>query len=155
MGIKITLFITLMIYALVISQSLFYFLAMTRTMKKMQAPTYIETRNLLTRALAVPLQCVYYIAMAATVLLAAFCVVNPTGVLFISSLIALAALLADALLAVKGNIPLNEMISNWTTAEYPSNWKKYQLKWFRLYHIRQVINLTGFVSLVAGWVFGV
>lgn len=154
MGIKITLFITVLMYALVISQSFFYILAMTSTMKKMQAPTYIETRNLLTTRLEEPLQWVYYITMTATVLLSAFCVVNPSGLLFICSIIALVALLADALLAVKGNIPLNKLISSWTSSNYPPNWKKYQSRWFTLYHVRQALNITGFVSLLAGWVFG-
>ena len=155
MEIKITLFITLVMYALVISQSFFYILAMTSTLKKMQVSTYIETRNLLTNTLDVPLRWVYYITMAATVLLIAFCVVNPSGPLFICATIALVALLADALLAVKGNIPLNKFISSWTSANYPPNWKQYQSKWFTLYRVRQALNITGFISLLGALVFGI
>lgn len=154
MGIKITLFITVLMYALVISQSLFYMMALTSTLKKMQAPTYIETRNLLTSQLKEPLQWIYYITMAASVLLSAFSVVNPSGPLFICSIIALLALLADALLAIKGNIPLNTLISSWTSTNYPSNWKKYQTRWFHLYHVRQALNIAGFISLLAGWALG-
>jgi uncharacterized membrane protein len=80
--------------------------------------------------------------------------VNPTGLLFITSIIALAALLADALLAVKGNIPLNNYIDSWTTASYPENWQQYRSKWFSLYHIRQALNITGFIALLAGLIFG-
>ena len=155
MAIKITLFITLLMYAIVISQSFFYILAMSSTLKKMQAETYIETRNLLTKTLETPLQLVYYTALGASVLLTAFCVVNPTGLLFICSVIALVTLVADALLATKGNIPLNKLINNWTTLNYPSDWKQYRSKWFTLYHVRQVLNITGFVSLLAGLIFGI
>ena len=155
MEIKITLFITLLMYAFVISQSFFYILAMSNTLKKMQAETYIETRNLLTENLQTPLQLVYYTTLGASVLLTAFCVVNPSGWLFICSVIALIALLADVLLAVKGNIPLNKFINSWTPVNYPSNWKQYRSKWFTLYHIRQALNITGFLSLLAGWVFGI
>jgi uncharacterized membrane protein len=154
MEIKITLFITLLMYAIVISQSFFYILAMSGTLKKMQAQTYIETRNLLTKKLETPLQVVYYTTLAASILLTAFCVVNPTGLLFITSVVALAALLADALLAVKGNIPLNNYINSWTTANYPENWQQYRSKWFSLYHIRQALNITGFIALLAGLIFG-
>lgn len=154
MIIKITLFITLLLYAFVISQSFFYILAMSSTLKKMQAATYIETRNLLTEKLQAPLQIVYYAALSASVLLTAFCVVNPGGLLFISSVIALAALVADVWLAVKGNIPLNNYINSWTSASYPENWTQYRSKWFNLYHIRQALNITGFVALLAGLVFG-
>ena len=154
MAIKITLFITLLMYAMVISQSFFYILAMSVTLKKMRAQTYIETRNLLTEHLQAPLQVVYYTTLAASVLLTAFCVVNPGGILFITSLIALVALLADVLLALKGNIPLNEFINSWTSQDYPYNWRQYRAKWFSLYHIRQALNITGFVSLLAGLIFG-
>ncbi len=153
MAIKITLFITLLMYAFVISQSFFYLLAMTSTLKKMEAPAYIETRNLLTRALDVPLQWVYYLTLAGTLLLIAFCVVNPSGLLFICSVIAFVALAADALLAVKGNIPLNKAINSWTQSDYPANWTQYRSKWFSLYQVRQALNITGFVSLLAGWIF--
>jgi uncharacterized membrane protein len=154
MEIKITLFITLLLYAFVISQSFFYILAMSSTLKKMQAGTYIETRNLLTQTLQAPLQVVYYTALGATLLLTAFCVVNPGGWLFISSLIALVVLIADVLLAIKGNIPLNNYINSWTANNYPENWKQYRSKWFSLYHIRQALNITGFISLLAGLIFG-
>ena len=136
MAIKITLFITLLMYAVVISQSFFYILAMSVTLKKMQAQTYIETRNLLTANLQAPLQIVYYTTLSASVLLTAFCVVNPGGLLFITSLIALVALLADVVLALKGNIPLNNFINSWTSANYPDNWQHYRAQWFGLYHIR-------------------
>ena len=154
MAIKITLFITLLMYAVVISQSIFYILAMAGTMKRMQAETYIETRNLLTPKLETPLQIVYYTALSASVLLTAFCVVNPNGLLFITSAIAFVALLTDALLAVKGNIPLNKFINSWTSGNYPQNWKQYRAQWFTLYHIRQALNITGFVSLLGGLIFG-
>jgi hypothetical protein len=155
MEIKITLFITLVMYALVISQSFFYILAMTSTLKKMQAATYIETRNLLTDTLDVPLRWVYYITLSAIVLLIAFCVVNPSGSLFKCAVVALVALIADALLALRGNIPLNKFISSWTIANYPPNWKQYQAKWFTLYRVRQALNITGFLSLLAALVFGI
>ena len=155
MEIKITLFVTLLMYAFVISQSFFYILAMSSTLKKMKAGTYIETRNLLTENLQTPLQLVYYGALGASLLLASFCVLNPGGWLFITSVIALVALLADVLLAVKGNVPLNKFINSWTSNNYPENWKHYRSRWFNLYHVKQALNITGFVSLLAGLIFGI
>ncbi len=155
MAIKITLFITVLMYAMVISQSFFYMMAMTGTLKKMQAATYIETRNLLTKKLETPLQIIYYSALASSLLLTAFSVVNPSGLLFKASFISLIILVADALLAVKGNIPLNKFINKWTPTAYPENWKEYRRRWFTLYHIRQVINITGFIILLMGFIFGI
>ena len=82
----------MLLYVFVISQSFFYILAMSSTLKKMQAETYIETRNLLTETLRTPLQIIYYATLGSSVLLTSFCVVNPSGWLFISSIIALDSL---------------------------------------------------------------
>jgi hypothetical protein len=154
MEIKITLFITLMLYAFVISQSFFYILAMSNVLKNMQPATYIESRKLLDKSLRTSLSIVYYSALIASVALVAFCVINPTGVLFICSLVALAALIADLVLTIKGNRPINETINTWSASDYPANWKEYRSKWFMVYNIRQVANIIGFVSLLAGLIFG-
>jgi hypothetical protein len=154
MEIKITLFITLLLYAFVISQSLFYILAMSNVLKNMQPATYIESRKLLDKNLRASLPVVYYLALIASIALTAFCVINPSGVLFIGSVIALAALLADLVLTIKGNRPINETINTWSASDYPANWKEYRAKWFMVYNIRQVANIIGFVSLLAGLVFG-
>jgi hypothetical protein len=154
MEIKITLFITLLSYAFVISQSLFYLLAMARVLKTMQPATYIESRQLLDKNLQVSLKSVYYLALIASIALASFCVVNPSGLLFTCSIIALLTLVADILLSLKGNVPLNGIINSWTTTEYPANWETYRSRWFTIYTIRQAANITGFVSLLAGLIFG-
>lgn len=154
MEIKIALFITLILYAVVISQSFFYILAMSNTMKNMQAAVYIESRKLLDRNLQSSLQTVYYLALAASVLLIAFCITNPSGLLFICSVAALALLLVDVVLALKGNIPLNKIFNSWTSSQYPDNWQEYRAKWFIIYNLRQFANIIGFVILLTGLVFG-
>jgi hypothetical protein len=154
MEIKITLFITILLYAFVISQSFFYILAMSNVLKNMQPATYIESRKLLDKNLRGSLPVVYYSALIASIALTTFCVINPSGVLFICSVIALAALIADLVLTVKGNMPINETINTWTASDYPANWKEYRSKWFMVYNMRQVVNIIGFVSLLAGLIFG-
>ena len=75
MEIKITLFATILLYALVISQSLFYILAMSDVLKKMEAASYIESRQLLDRKLSASLPFVYYMALLSSIALITFCVV--------------------------------------------------------------------------------
>jgi hypothetical protein len=155
MAIKITLFITLVCYAFVVCQSFFYILALSGATKKMDASAYIETRKLIDKELSTSLYIVYYLALAASIALTAFSVVNPQGILFISSVVALVALVADILLSVKGNIPINRTINSWTTNEYPANWQQYRSRWFSLYQIRQFVNIIGFIALLAAIVFGI
>lgn len=154
MEIKITLFITLLLYAFVISQTFFYILAMSRVTKSMQPVTYIESRHLLDKNLQSSLSLVYYLALAASFALTSFCVINPSGVLFICSIISLVSLIIDVALSLKGNVPLNKIINTWTASNYPANWKEYRSKWFMIYNIRQIANIIGFVSLLAGLIFG-
>lgn len=154
MEIKISLFITLILYTAVISQSFFYMLAMSNVMKSMDASCYIEARHLLDKNLKTSLAGVYYLALLASIALTAFSVTNPGGFLFICSIIALVALVIDVLLTVKGNQPLNKIINSWSVANYPPDWTRYRSKWFTFYNIRQVINLTGFIILLAGMIFG-
>jgi hypothetical protein len=154
MEIKITLFTTLILYAVVISQSFFYILAMSSVTKSMQPATYIESRQLLDKSLQHTLRIVYYLALASSVLLVSFCVTNPSGILFICTIIALISLVADIVLSLKGNVPLNKIINTWSASAYPSNWKEYRAKWLSIYSIRQVANIIGFVSLLTGLIFG-
>jgi hypothetical protein len=154
MEIKITLFITIMLYSVVTSQSFFYMLAMSDTMKNMQAATYIESRKLLDKNLLGSLQPIYYLTLAASFALVVFCVTNPSGMLFICAIIALILLLVDSVLAIKGNIPLNKIFNSWTASAYPDNWKEYQSRWFTIYNVRQAANILGFLVLVSGLIFG-
>ena len=154
MEIKITLFITLLLYSFVISQSFFYILAMSRVSKSMQAATYIESRQLLDKNLQSSLSLVYYLALAVSIALTSFCVINPSGILFSCSVISLISLTIDIILSLKGNVPLNKIINTWTTSDYPANWKEFRSKWFQIYNLRQVANIIGFVSLLAGLIFG-
>lgn len=150
MAIKISLFITLSLYATVISQSLFYILALSRTMKNMQVATYIESRKLLDSSLRNSLSTVYYLTLAASILLTGFASTNPSGILFICSIVALISLVVDVALTLSRNIPLNNVINTWTPTDHPANWKEYRTRWFHFYQLRQVANITGFAALLAG-----
>jgi len=154
MEIKITLFTTLLLYAFVISQSFFYILAMSRVTKSMQAVTYIESRQLLDKNLQSSLSLVYYLALASSIALTAFCVINPSGILFVCSVVSLVSLIIDVVLTLRGNVPLNKIINTWTASNYPADWKVYRSKWFFVYNLRQVANIIGFISLLAGLIFG-
>ncbi len=155
MEIKITLFITLLLYAAVISQSFFYMLAMSNVMKNMQATAYIEARQLLDKNLRSRLTGVYYCALIASVALTSFSVTNPKGMLFICSIIALFALIIDVILTIKGNKPLNKVFNSWTISNYPADWSQYRNRWFAFYNVRQIVNISGFIVLLAGLVFGI
>ncbi len=120
----------------------------------MQAATYIESRHLLVKNLKKNLSYVYYFALISCIILTAFCVTNPSGLLFSRSVIALIALAIDLALIIKISLPLNRVINSWTPADYPGNWTTYRNRWLSVYSIRQTANIIGFTSLLAGIIFG-
>jgi hypothetical protein len=74
--------------------------------------------------------------------------------IFIFSAIAFVALIAEILLTLKGNLPINDIINTWSPGNYPANWEAVRKKWFAVYQYRQIATIVGFVSLLIGGVFG-
>ncbi|MFT3911896.1 MAG: hypothetical protein QM737_20900 [Ferruginibacter sp.] len=154
MEINIILFINLLLYAVLVSQSFAYIIALSNMQKNLSAITYIEVRQLLDRNFRKKYTWVVYMVLLSSTVLSVLCSVQPDCILFITSIIALGALIIDVLLAVKGNMPINAAINNWTSENYPGNWNEYRNKWFSIYTKRQVATIIGFLSLLTGVVFG-
>jgi hypothetical protein len=144
MNIKITLFITLFLYAVIISQRMFYILGMSKVLNGMQAIACIDTRKLPGQHLRASPRIVYYVSLIASVALIAFCLVNSSGLLFICTVIAPVCLLVDLVLTGKGNIPINKIFNSWMATDYPADRQQYRSRWFSFYHMRQHANMIGF-----------
>jgi hypothetical protein len=148
-----TQFLDLLAYAFVASQPMFYLLAMSKTVKQMRAESFIELRNLLNRHLQISLRVTYYLSLLMSLIWCYFTTESHSEILIITSFLALIMLLVDIVLLLKGDQPINKVISTWNAESYPDNWEDYREKWFFHYHIRQIAGLIGFLSLLAGAVF--
>jgi len=151
---KITILLNLVSFAFVVSQPLFYILAMSEAQKSLRPSSYVELRNLLDKKLQVNLRIVYYTTIFSNLLLILVSMYVQSTVLLVTSIIAMGSLIADMILLFKGNIPVNKAIQTWTPENFPPDWKNYRNKWFFYYHRRQVVDIIGFFSLLAGAVFG-
>ncbi|MEI9955433.1 MAG: hypothetical protein WDM90_03780 [Ferruginibacter sp.] len=96
---------------------------------------------------------VIYAALLANLLLVITTIKNPGSIVFITAAIALVCLIADILLTLKGNLPINDIINQWSADNYPANWQAFRTKWFTIFQYRQVATIIGFVSLLIGVVF--
>ena len=153
MEINIVIFITLLAYSLVVSQSFSYIIALTDAQKNMQAATYIELRKLLDKNFRKKYSFVIYLSLISSVVLTILTSMNTSSMLFIGSSIALLALVIDIALTLKGNMPINNLINTWSADNYPSNWKSYRAKWLSVFEKRQIANIIGFLSLLFGAIF--
>ncbi len=151
---KIILLITLLAYSIIVSQSFMYILALKNVQLSLEAKLYIEFRKLIDTSMRSNFKYVIYIALLANLLLVISNIKNPGSLLFITAAVAFICLLADTLLTLKGNLPVNDVINTWTAESFPVNWAEYRTKWLNIFQYRQIANITGFVSLLTGTVFG-
>lgn len=151
---KIIFFLTLLTYSIIVSQSFMYMLALKDVQLNLQAGPYTEVRKLIDTSMRGNFKYVIYAALLFSLLLVVLNIKNPGSLVFITASIAFVALVADTLLTVKGNLPINDIINTWTADNIPANWADYRATWFRIFQYRQVANITGFVSLLVAAVFG-
>ncbi len=154
MATKIILLVTLLAYSIIVSQSFMYILALKNVQLSLDANPYIEFRKLIDTSMRINFKYVIYSALLANLLLVISTIKNPGSLLFITAAVAFICLIADTLLTVKGNLPVNDIINTWTAESFPSNWADYRTKWLTIFQYRQMANITGFVSLMIGAVFG-
>ena len=154
MEIKIIMLVNLLAYSFIVSQSFSYIIALRNVQESMGAANYIELRHLLDKNYQVKFRIVIYVSLLSCSVLTILCSSDPDGLLFISSLIALIALIAEIILTLKGNVPINKVINTWSAESYPPDWKDYRAKWLSIYAKRQIVNITGFLSLLIGAIFG-
>jgi phosphate starvation-inducible membrane PsiE len=151
---KIIFTIALLAFAMIASQAFMYMLSLKQVQLNLGANSYIEIRKLIDISMRASFKYVIYVALLANVLLIIVTAKTPTSLVFISATIALVALVAEIVLTLKGNLPINDIINTWSVDNYPANWITLRDKWLTIFQYRQIASITGFVSLVVGAVFG-
>ena len=151
---KIILAITLLVYAIIASQAFMYMLSLKQVQLNLGATSYTEIRKLIDISMRASFKYVIYAALLANVLLVIATAKNPGSLVFITATFALLALVAEIVLTLKGNLPINDVINTWSADTIPANWTAFRDKWFIIFQYRQIASITGFISLLIGAVFG-
>ncbi len=154
MLVKVVFLFTLLAYSIIVSQSFMYILALKNVQFTLEANSFIELRKLIDVNMRDNFKYPVYAALFTSLLMVILTIKNPTSLLFITVAIAFIALIADTLLMMKGNLPINDVINTWSADNFPKNWSEYRAKWFTVFQYRQIANILGFVSLLIGAVFG-
>lgn len=154
MATKIIFTITLLAYAMIASQAFMYILSLKQVQLNLAGNAYTEIRKLIDNSMRVSFRYVIYAALLANVLLVIIAAKTPGSLVFISASIALLALVAEIMLTLKGNLPINDVINTWSADGIPANWGTFRDKWFAVFQYRQIASITGLVSLIIGAVFG-
>lgn len=154
MQLKIITFVTLVAYSSLVSQSFMYLIALRNVQQQATAEVYIELRHLLDKNFRSKYKYAFYSSLVSSTLLLIFSACNEGGLLMVGSIVAWMGIICDTVLTMKGNMPINNLINTWTKEKYPADWRMYRDHWLHIYRLRQVANLTGFLFLVAGIIFG-
>lgn len=151
--IRLAIIANLLAYSTVVSQPLFYLVALTSVQRALSGPAFVELRQRINAAMDRRIPALYLTTLVTTLVLLALSWRAGTWTLLITTIVALACLVADAALMVRKNVPINAVMSRWSTTNYPGDWELYRARWFEIFGYRQVVLLIGFVSLLFGAVF--
>ncbi len=150
---KIILLLSIIAYSVIVGQSYMYIVALKNVQTDMSAGSFIQLRQLLDTSFRNNYQYAVYAALITSLILVLINIKAPKSLLFITACVSFIALIADLLLMLKGNMPINDLINTWTSDHYPDNWAEYRAKWLQIFLYREVATITGFISLVIGAVF--
>lgn len=153
MEIKIVLFTTLLVYAVVVAQSFSYIISLRDVQKNMTAVQYISFRKLTDKNFRKKFTYIFYATLLSSTTLCLITLQKPGSMLFAGAVIAWLAFIADAWLMIKGNLPINNLINQWSEEQYPNDWYVSRDKWLKTFTGRQIANIAGFISLLAAAVF--
>ena len=145
--------VNLLVFALVASQPLFYAVALSHASRVLSAPAYIELRNAINPVMKRRVPVMYLGALASGIGVWVSSVLAGERWMAATSAVALAALVGDAVLMLRENVPINGVIETWTPTRYPADWETYRTRWMAIFAVRQLLLGAGFVSLLAGAVF--
>jgi magnesium-transporting ATPase (P-type) len=142
----------LLLYIVLASQGIFYFLAVADACQTLPLDAFIEFRKAVERVIEMPLKCLYCssILLALSILICQ--IKNVHSVLFYTVLISLGFLLADVVLAVTRSMPLNALIREYTPFSNQHSYEAIRSQWLFYINMRGMLSVSGLLILVAGFV---
>lgn len=141
--------IHLLSYLLVTSQLLFYLVIFCDAIKQTSIENFMEHRKGVEQVIDPRLKMIYYSCLALSIAAILTSMKKPSSVFFITAAIALICLLVDMLIAIKGNIPLNNMIREGVLQQH-MNWESVRTQWLNFIRVRGVFITIGMTSLLVG-----
>lgn len=143
----------LLAYSTVVSQPLFYLVALTSAQRALSGSAFVELRQRINAVMDRRIPVIYSTTLVTTLVLVVLSWRGGHWWVLGTTLVALLCLIADAAWMVRKSVPINAVMSRWSTTDYPGDWELYRTRWFAIFGYRQAVLLIGFVSLLVGAVF--
>lgn len=147
---SLVLFASLVLYAVVASQPLFYFVALGPAQRRLSAPAYIELRQALNPLMVRRVPALYLATLAALSLTLFLAWRSGQSLLVGATFGALFLLVVDTVLMMRSSVPINTLIDSWTPEQHPADWELHRDRWFAIFRYRQAALFTGLFGLLSG-----
>jgi hypothetical protein len=147
---KILRLLQLVVYLIITSQVLFYLIILSDAMKQTSLENFIELRKIVDGLMGTRFRVIYYAGLILTLSVVILLLKKPDSVLFTTSCIALVCLIIDVSIAMKGNIPINNLINTYTAGDTTHDWSALRIQWLKLINIRGGFITVGMLSQIAG-----
>lgn len=143
----------ILIYLVIVSQGLFYLLALSKAASALSMAAFAELRVAVDSVIDGRLKVLYNLALIIGIVILFMSWKSSSPLLILTSTLALVCIIADVFLALKFNEPINSQFYNYTSENTTVDWEALRAKWLQFLEYRAYIMVTGFLSLLAGFVW--
>jgi ABC-type iron transport system FetAB permease component len=147
---ELALFLTLAVFSFVVSQPFFFLVALGRASETLSASAYIELRQRINAVMNRKLPLLYGAALVSALVLLGLAIARGERLVAAATGVAIAGLVADTVLAVRRNVPLNGLMDGWTASDPPADWELHRARWAQAFALRQVVLSVAWAVLLAG-----
>lgn len=151
--IRLAILTNLLAYATVVSQPLFYIVALTSVQRALSGPAFVELRQRINAVMDRRIPVLYVTTLVTTLVLLVLSWRAGRSTVLVTTIVALVCLIADAALMVRKNVPINAKMNRWSTTDLPDDWDVDRSRWFVIFGYRQAVLLAGYINLLFGAVF--
>lgn len=147
---KLIEFVYLASYVIISSQLIYYLLVMSDALKLISIDNFMELRKTIDPIFKKRLSFVYYACLSLNIVLLVMRRGDLFSISYAALIVAFLCLVADLLIAIKGNIPVNNHITNYVSGSIEYNWHALRKDWLNYITWRGIANFIGMLSLIAG-----
>ncbi|MVM31134.1 hypothetical protein GO755_13920 [Spirosoma sp. HMF4905] len=153
MALKTTQFIQTLLLCIIAGQAFFFLIGGTAGLKNVSASTFIEQRKAIDLVIGPYLKVIYLISVLVSTVVLILLRQQVGSFSFLLSTGILVLILIDLTIALKGNIPLNQLIQSWSLTDYPANWATIRDQWLAYMYWREACSITALLCALLGVYF--
>lgn len=147
---KILAFCNALLYALIAGQGFYMLLGGSQALRQLSVGAFIEQRQSVDKAIARNLSASYLLTLIYSASYIVLLVWNgeATQLQAAATILAFLLLVADVLIATRGNAPLNKEINTWQAHAYPMDWTTHRDLWIRYMTWRNWLAIFALIAFL-------